>query len=65
MVRFNKGIRTTHQVISKHAYWIFWICYTLPDLPAEFLEIHGFQVSKETVVLRRQERSKQKFGFIK
>ena len=25
----------------------------------------GFLVSKETVVLRRWERSKQKFGFIK
>ena len=27
--------------------------------------IDGFLVSKETVVLRRWERSKQKFGFIK
>ena len=27
--------------------------------------IYGFLVSKETVVLRRWERSKQKFGFIK
>ena len=27
--------------------------------------IHKFLVSKETVVLRRWERSKQKFGFIK
>ena len=26
---------------------------------------HKFLVSKETVVLRRWERSKQKFGFIK
>ena len=26
---------------------------------------HEFLVSKETVVLRRWERSKQKFGFIK
>ena len=32
----------------------------------EFLwEINEFLVSKETVVLRRWERSKQKFGFIK
>ena len=27
--------------------------------------VHGFLVFKETVVLRRWERSKQKFGFIK
>ena len=27
--------------------------------------IYGFLVSKETAVLRRWERSKQKFGFIK
>ena len=27
--------------------------------------VHEFLVSKETVVLRRWERSKQKFGFIK
>ena len=27
--------------------------------------MHGFLVSKETVVLRRWGRSKQKFGFIK
>ena len=26
--------------------------------------VNGFLVSKETVVLRRWERSKQKFGFI-
>ena len=30
-----------------------------------FYEINEFLVSKETVVLRRWERSKQKFGFIK
>ena len=29
------------------------------------MELYGFLVSKETVVLRRWERSKQKFGFIK
>ena len=29
------------------------------------LRIHKFLVSKETVLLRRWERSKQKFGFIK
>ena len=29
------------------------------------LEENEFLVSKETVVLRRWERSKQKFGFIK
>ena len=29
------------------------------------LENYGFLVSKETVVLRQWERSKQKFGFIK
>ena len=42
---------------------IYWgrICSTV------FLELnfHEFLVSKETVVLRRWERSKQKFGFIK
>ena len=27
--------------------------------------VNGFLVSKETVVLRRWERSKQKFGFMK
>ena len=27
--------------------------------------VHGFLVSKETVVLRQWGRSKQKFGFIK
>ena len=27
--------------------------------------VHEFLVSKETVVLRRWERSKQKFGFMK
>ena len=30
-----------------------------------FLNVNEFLVSKETVVLRRWERSKQKFGFIK
>ena len=30
-----------------------------------FIEDNKFLVSKETVVLRRWERSKQKFGFIK
>ena len=30
-----------------------------------FFLLHEFLVSKETVVLRRWERSKQKFGFIK
>ena len=30
-----------------------------------FLTLNEFLVSKETVVLRRWERSKQKFGFIK
>jgi len=30
-----------------------------------FLHTDEFLVSKETVVLRRWERSKQKFGFIK
>ena len=30
-----------------------------------FGNINEFLVSKETVVLRRWERSKQKFGFIK
>ena len=29
------------------------------------IRINGFLVSKETVVLRRWGRSKQKFGFIK
>ena len=29
------------------------------------LSVNKFLVSKETVVLRRWERSKQKFGFIK
>ena len=29
------------------------------------LKVNGFLVSKETVVLRRWERSKQKFSFIK
>ena len=29
------------------------------------MELNKFIVSKETVVLRRWERSKQKFGFIK
>ena len=29
------------------------------------LNVNEFLVSKETVVLRRWERSKQKFGFIK
>ena len=32
---------------------------------SDFNKDHGFLVSKETVVLRRWERSKQKFGFIK
>ena len=31
----------------------------------EIYETNEFLVSKETVVLRRWERSKQKFGFIK
>ena len=35
------------------------------DLLVELLKINKFLVSKETVVLRRWERSKQKFGFIK
>ena len=30
-----------------------------------FFFVNEFLVSKETVVLRRWERSKQKFGFIK
>ena len=38
-------------VISCHQVWLKYV--------------HGFVVSKETVVLRRWERSKQKFGFIK
>ena len=32
---------------------------------ADSLSIDRFLISKETVVLRRWERSKQKFGFIK
>ena len=31
----------------------------------EAMLVYEFLVSKETVVLRRWERSKQKFGFIK
>ena len=38
---------------------LFIVCYCMLSLQIEFL------VSKETVVLRRWERSKQKFGFIK
>ena len=38
--------------------------YNHPGSTAAFLKIE-FLVSKETVVLRRWERSKQKFGFIK
>ena len=30
-----------------------------------YVSVNEFLVSKETVVLRRWERSKQKFGFIK
>ena len=32
---------------------------------ATVFKVNEFLVSKETVVLRRWERSKQKFGFIK
>ena len=32
---------------------------------SEYFAINEFLVPKETVVLRRWERSKQKFGFIK
>ena len=35
------------------------------DRDARLYILHGFLVSKETVVLRRWERWKQKFGFIK
>ena len=37
------------------------------ELPADDLDsfVNKFLLSKETVVLRRWERSKQKFGFIK
>ena len=35
------------------------------DLYACSTKVNEFLVSKETVVLRRWERSKQKFGFIK
>ena len=31
----------------------------------DLFQVYEFLVSKETVVLRRWERSKQKFGFIK
>jgi len=37
-----------------------------PTFPAPVVSrVNGFLVSKETVVLRRWGRSKQKFGFIK
>ena len=39
-------------------------CVLAPDID-EPLYVYEFLVSKETVVLRRWERSKQKFGFIK
>ena len=46
----------------------FYFCSMDPDTP-EYNEpkfiVNEFLVSKETVVLRRWERSKQKFGFIK
>ena len=38
--------------------------YSLPDLYLPKMK-NEFLVSKETVVLRQWERSKQKFGFIK
>ena len=37
----------------------------IKNTETDYLYIHEFLVSKETVVLRRWERSKQKFGFIK
>ena len=40
-------------------------CWIATQSSAQAYHISGFLVSKETVVLRRWGRSKQKFGFIK
>ena len=37
----------------------------IKEINLTMVQINEFLVSKETVVLRRWERSKQKFGFIK
>ena len=51
---------TTTDLTSFHL-----ICASSVDSYQTEQEINEFLVSKETVVLRRWERSKQKFGFIK
>ena len=43
----------------------FILMYTSQGVSLKQLLPNGFLVSKETVVLRRWERSKQKFGFMK
>jgi len=48
-----------HLIIAKYIYMIYNYVYRY------MLYINEFLVSKETVVLRRWERSKQKFGVIK
>ena len=42
---------------------VVWKCQW--TMKSAFIALNGFPGSKETVVLRRWERSKQKFGFIK
>ena len=44
---------------------VLWDCATAGFFFPDSVDYNKFLVSKETVVLRRWERSKQKFGFIK
>ena len=46
-------------------YFNKWLIFFISKQQVVVIDINKFLVSKETVVLRRWERSKQKFGFIK
>ena len=71
MFCISRGLNSSGDTVNRSAFWE--ICEAHAKLDAEtifsdtlagFIVI-GFLVSKETVVLRRWGRSKQKFGFIK
>ena len=60
----NYAVCQQYALLKSSRAVIFWASKNISKA-RRISDLNGFLVSKETVVLRRWGRSKQKFGFIK